>query len=405
MAAIKHLRDRAPVIFAVGAAWVASTLYALVPALMAQSAAPLRMQLNQDGEVPAISALSGGFYNAGMLGLMVVLFVAVVYVPVAIFIANLFERRASFSLVVREEYAATASCVLSSLAMALLVTLLPAVLIGWQSIRLTGELVTGYVVILIVIPLPILAALMTITIGTVFRIGWGAAFLTTLFSFISLPGLLLISSVFRFICASPFLLLLLIFLLRDRIGEMMSAQRARQSFKQNLEAATLNPADASAHYNLGFIYQQRGELDAAAASYRRAIEIDPQDVDSHYQLGRIAREQGRLSEAIADFETVVKLAPTHSQHEIWRETALVYFAARQYQDALEMLDRFLNERPSDAQGRYWRGLTLANLGRADEATQEMQSCIETVRTAPAYKYRSERRWLQLAQNFLRERQA
>ena len=37
-------------------------------------------------------------------------------------------------------------------------------------------------------------------------------------------------------------------------------QRARESFKQNLEAATLNPADASAHYNLGLIHQQRSEL-------------------------------------------------------------------------------------------------------------------------------------------------
>jgi tetratricopeptide (TPR) repeat protein len=246
---------------------------------------------------------------------------------------------------------------------------------------------------------------MTLTLGTVFRIGWGAALLTILLSFLSLLGLPFAVGAFRLICASPFLLLLLIFLLRDRIGEMMSAQRSRQSFKQNLEVATLNPADASAHYNLGFIYQQRGELDAATASYRRAIEIDPQEVDSHYQLGRIAREQGRLNEAITHFETVVRLAPTHSQHEIWRETALVYFAAKQYQDALEMLDRFLNERPSDAQARYWRGLTLANLGRTDEAAQEMQSCIESVRTAPAYKYRSERRWLQLAQNFLRERQA
>jgi hypothetical protein len=31
----------------------------------------------------------------------------------------------------------------------------------------------------------------------------------------------------------------------------------------------------------------------------------------------------------------------------------------------------------------------------------MQACIESVRTAPAYKYRSDRRWLQLAQSFLR----
>ena len=53
------------------------------------------------------------------------------------------------------------------------------------------------------------------------------------------------------ILASPFLLLMLFFLLRGYLARVTRTQRARESFKQNLEAATLNPADASAHYNLG----------------------------------------------------------------------------------------------------------------------------------------------------------
>ena len=131
----------------------------------------------------------------------------------------------------------------------------------------------------------------------------------------------------------------------------------------------------------------------------------PNDADAHYQLGRIAREQGRLEEAREHFESVVRSSPQHSQHEIWRETALLYYSARQYQDALAMLDRFLDARPSDAEGRYWRGLTLAAMGNDDAAEAEMKLCIESVRTAPAYKYRSDRQWLRLAQSFLRERQA
>lgn len=408
LTAIRRLRDRAPVAFAAAAAWLATTLYLLVVLrlfLYAQDGGLGRARPAAGLRAPLGYFSTGGLYYAAMLGVMAVLFLAAIYVPIAVFIANVFERRASFSLVIREEYAPTVACALSAWAVALLVTLLPAVIIGWQSAWLTSEVITGYFLMLGFIPLPIFAALMTLTLGTIFRIGWGAATAATLLSFLSLFGLPLLMQAFTFICASPFLLLLLIFLLRDRIGDVMSAQRARQSFKQNLEAATLNPADASAHYNLGLLYQQRGELEAAAASFRRAVEIDPQDADSNYQLGRIAREQGRLDEAIKYFETVVRQAPAHSQHEVWREIALVYFAAKQYPDALEMLDRFLAERPSDAEGRYWRGMTLYHLGRTAEAAQEMQACIESVRTAPAYKYRTERRWLQLAQNFLRERQA
>jgi tetratricopeptide (TPR) repeat protein len=404
--AIKRLRERAPVAFAVAVAWLMTLLYAMTAAPLfeyAESAWGERdsFEIGGRGLVGWLSfeTLSG----SAMAAVMISLFVAVIYTPFVILIANLFERRASFWLVIREEYAPVVSCALLSLTASLIVTLPAAVIIGWQSAMLRSAAVQGYLVLLFVMPLPVFAALMTLAVGTSFNIGWAAAAVTTLISFLSLLGIPLLTQVATFVCASPFLLLLLVFLLRDKIDDFMGSARARQSFKQNLEAATLNPADASAHYNLGLLYQKRGELDAAVSSFQRAVEIDPQDTDSHYQLGRIAREQGRLNEAIQHFERVVRLEPTHSQHEIWRETALVYYAAGQYQDALEMFDKFLDRRPSDPEALYWRGMTLHKLGRENEATREMQNCVESVRTAPAYKYRADRRWMSLAQNFLRNK--
>lgn len=404
--AFKRLRERSPVAFSVAAAWLFTFLYTISASALSDYAQEGRWSEDvfTGGEaVSSVQILTGTLTEAAMTAVMVVLFVAVVYVPFAILIANLFERRASFSLVIREEYAPVVSCSLLSLTAALLVALPAAAFIGWQSTMLRSETVTAYLVLLIVMPLPIFAALMTITIGTSFRIGWAAAVVTTLVSFLSLLGIPVLTRAASFVCASPFLLLLLIFLLRDKIDDFMGVARARQSFKQNLETATLNPADASAHYNLGLLYQKRGEMGAAAGSFQRAIEIDPTETDAYYQLGRIAREQGHLNEAIQHFERVVQLEPAHSQHEIWRETALVYYAAGQYKDALEMLDKFLDRRSSDAEARYWRGMTLDKLGRDNEAAQEMQNCVESVRTAPAYKYRADRRWMNLAQNFLKEK--
>jgi tetratricopeptide (TPR) repeat protein len=399
--AVRALRERAPVAFAVAAAWLMVLLYRMIADPMIKYAQEGRW----GGETltGGSGALSGTFVSAAMTSVMVVLFVAVVYTPFAILLANLFERRASFALVIREEYAPVVSCSLLSVAASMLVTFPAAIFIGWQSALLRSEFVDSYLTLLAVMPLPIFAALMTITIGTSFRIGWAAAAATALISFLSLVGIPLLMQAVTFVCASPFLLLLLVFLLRDKIDEFVGSARSRQAFKQNLEAATLNPADASAHYQLGLIYQKRGELDAAADSFRRAVEIDPREGDAHYQLGRIARQKRHLDEAIHHFERVVQLDPAHSQHEIWRETALVYYDAGQYMDALQMLDKFLDKRPSDAEARYWRGMILYNLRRENEAVREMQSCVESVRTAPAYKYRADRRWMDMAQSFLNDR--
>ena len=206
---------------------------------------------------------------------------------------------------------------------------------------------------------------------------------------------------FGSVLGSPFLLILLFFLLRGYFADVTRGQRARASFKQNLEAATLNPADASAHYNLGLIHQQRGELEEARKRFERAIEIDADEIDAHYQLGRIAREQGRLSEAIQHFGEVVERNQAHSLHEVWREIGASYLAAGQFEDAREALERFLENRNLDPQGLYLMGRALAGLGRQKEAADSMQACIEAVKTAPAYKYRTEKHWLNEAQQFLR----
>jgi tetratricopeptide (TPR) repeat protein len=206
---------------------------------------------------------------------------------------------------------------------------------------------------------------------------------------------------FSRVLASPFLLLLLFFLLRGYFSGIVSNQRARAAFKQNLEAATINPRDSSAHYNLGLIHQQRGELDQARERFQRAIDVDPDELDAHYQLGRIGRAQNRLPEAIGHFEEVVQRDQSHAQNEIWREIGATYIAAGQYSDARDALEKFLDRRPSDPEGLYLIGRAHAGLGDNQEAASSMEACIEAVKTAPAYKYRTEKRWLHEAQQFLK----
>jgi tetratricopeptide (TPR) repeat protein len=218
------------------------------------------------------------------------------------------------------------------------------------------------------------------------------------------PAFFFLQPIFSMLLGSPFLLLMLFFLLRGYVGEITRTQRARESFKQNLEAATLNPADASAHYNLGLIHQQRGELEAARERFERAIQIDEDEIDAHYQLGRIALQQKRFADAVKNFEQVVARDQAHSQHEIWREVGATYIAASQFDDARDALERFLEQRPSDPEALYLMGRAHAGLGHRREATSAMQACIEAVKTAPAYKYRADKRWLNEAQQFIKSSQ-
>src|SRR5204863_5786163 len=162
-----------------------------------------------------------------------------------------------------------------------------------------------------------------IALRVVLRFGYGQVIGVILIASSSLLLLPLIPNVMRWL-TSPFLLLIVFFILRNFFNDLVSTQRARENFQQNLQAATLNPADASAHYNLGLIHQQRGQYAEAKARFQRAIEIDDEEIDAHYQLGRIAREEQSLADAIKHFDAVVTRNPQHSLSEVWREIGRAY---------------------------------------------------------------------------------
>ena len=339
------------------------------------------------------------FYRVvlGMMGqASPILFLVVVFVPACLLATSLIQRRASFSVLLRQEYASLASCALYAWAAAHLMMMIPAAFLFRP-----GEAdPTALEAALKLVPLPYFVFLFVLGARVVLRVGYGGAMGVVGLGSLSLFALPLLPRL-SFILTSPFLLILVIIRLRNFLGEMVSSQRARADFKRNLEAATLNPADASAHYNLGLIYQQRRQYAEAKASFARSIEIDPDELDAHYQLGRIAREEGRLGEAIGHFDAVVSRNPDHSQNEAWREIGWTYFEAAQYEDARRAFERFIEKRPSDAEGRYRYGLTLHQLGSRDAAATEMRACIEAVRTSPGYKYRAEKHWASEAESFLR----
>ena len=363
-----------------------------------------------------------------------IILIAVVVVPILTLVANIFERRGSFRVVMTQEYAsfvATMFYVITAANIAAIVAtaflhfsgiqaaqvasmiqqsdrmraMLPDTPEAAEAAERLKDATNVSVMFFLTVKLAFLCIGIVAAVRETFRVetlralgisiigGVGAFFISPL-------ALWLFSGIF----GSPFLLFFAFMLLRGYFGEIMSGQRARANFKQNLESATLNPADASAHYNLGLIHQSRGELDAARERFERAVQIDPEEIDASYQLGRIARSQKRYADAIQHFEQVVGRNPAHSQHEVWREIAATYISAGQYEDARTMLEQFLEHRPSDPEGLYLMGRAHAGLGHRREATSLMQECIEAVKTAPAYKYRASKRWMNEAQQFIKSGQ-
>jgi tetratricopeptide (TPR) repeat protein len=391
------------------------------------SQAAFNLVMEKFGVVGPGNGLFSDLFRAGK----VVAFVAIVLVPLLTLVANTFDRRGSFRVVITQEYAPLAATLFYMLMAADIFAILIASFLHYTGMhaqyvafaiqnadQMRGMLPPGpQYEEQLTNPVLLSYGLFTFFqrflfgIGTIigvkdtFRMSAVRAFAVSVVGCLaSLFVLPIAMHLFSGVFGSPLLLVFLFLLLRGYFVDIMGSHRAKAAFKQNLESATLNPADASAHYNLGLVHQSRGELDEAKARFERALEIDPEEVDAAYQLGRIARQQKRYGDAIQNFEHVVARNPAHSQHEVWREVAATYISAGQFEDARTALDQFLEHRPSDPEGLYLMGRAHAGLGHKREATSLMQACIEAVKTAPAYKYRSSKRWLNEAQQFIKSSQ-
>ena len=419
---MRAVRDHASLAPAVFTAILSQFIYVIVTQLLAGNRSTV-----SSGVLVTVALFQSG---------LVLVPVALFLVPLLTMVANMFDRRGSFGVVITQEYAPAASVVFYVLTAVNLGAILIALFFhfsGIQAAQVTEAIRTApewgarfsawfhlapeaqaQMMQLLTDPRMIAENLfggvrflllgigLVIAVREVFRVSAMRAFAITVISALAmLPILAIWGLLFSRVLGSPFLLLMLFLFLRGYITDILRQQRSKASFRRNLEAATLNPADASAHYNIGLIHQQRGELDAARERFERAVQIDEEEIDSHYQLGRIARQQKRWADAVKNFEQVVSRDVAHSQHEIWREVGATYIAAGQFEDARSVLERFLDRRESDPEGLYLMGRAEAGLGHSREATSMMEACINAVKTSPAYKYRLEKRWLNEAQQFLR----
>ena len=324
--------------------------------------------------------------------------IAILFVPCLILLAAMSGANASFGLLLRRDYGPLVTCAL----MAWAASHLPFALAGIAIIPLGLEEKTALGVW--VASAVCFGLLMALGMRMLFALSYAKSLLLVSIAAFSFSIQARFPFAIPFYFLSPCLLIYAYYMVRNNVGDIGLAFRQRQGFRRSMEAATINPRDASAHYQLGLIYQHRRQYAEAISRFQKAVEIAHDETDAHFQLGRIAREQGRLQDAINHFSFVLENDDKHSHSEIWREIGATYLDASMFPDAKEALDKFLERRAYDPEGLYYYGKTLEQLDQHNEAREVFARCIEAVKTMPSYRYREHRKWDKLARDRLAAQQ-
>lgn len=136
----------------------------------------------------------------------------------------------------------------------------------------------------------------------------------------------------------------------------------------------LRPGDATAHYGMGRIDQMGLQFDQAKAEFEESIRLQPQQTEAWFQLGEIALGLNDFDGALADFDKTLARNPNHGGALAGSGQAC--YRQKHYDQALVWLDRAVAAAPDYQPAHYYRGLTLARLGRKDESERELATAAK-----------------------------
>jgi tetratricopeptide (TPR) repeat protein len=193
------------------------------------------------------------------------------------------------------------------------------------------------------------------------------------------------------------------FVLIQRLRSLEERRSRDRDLRAQLQALTLNPRDADAHYQLGLLHWNRGDMVAAQQDFQEAIAIDSKDPAYHYWLGRSYEARQDWVKALSQYEIVYRTDPHFGQGDVFREIGKAYLHSGDVKQAIEFLRFFLQARSTDPQGRYWLGVALEKAGESAQMRSELRTLLEHARSAPRFFRRENRTWITLARNLLRRK--
>ena len=146
---------------------------------------------------------------------------------------------------------------------------------------------------------------------------------------------------------------------------------AAASYRRALE---LDPAYAIAHNNLGVAQYHAGETEAAVDSFRAALSSQPSFVKAWLNLALLLFRGKRLQLALESYRQVLTVEA--EQPVAWNGVGLVLADLKKFEDARNAFGRAIHARPAFAEAHYNLGFTLSNLGDFEGALRATKRALE-----------------------------
>ncbi|RMH70812.1 MAG: tetratricopeptide repeat protein [Gemmatimonadetes bacterium] len=155
-------------------------------------------------------------------------------------------------------------------------------------------------------------------------------------------------------------------------------------------ALKVDPNNPHAHFYLGNVYRERGDLAQAAHHYEQSLKLEPNQIRTLTNLGNIYFYQQDFETAIQYYERAVKLDWGKSglnREYVYNNLGTAYFYRQEFEKAITYLEKAVEIRSDKPDIRCNLGQAYARTGQNEKARFEYQTALQLAPNYPEpYKY-------------------
>jgi tetratricopeptide (TPR) repeat protein len=142
-------------------------------------------------------------------------------------------------------------------------------------------------------------------------------------------------------------------------------ERWEEAMQEYLSAARLDDSNPDYFLAAGKIHQRQGRKTDAAELWRSIIQKHPQHAEAHYQLGLVNEQEGDLSTAWEHFKAAISAAPANTDYRA--HLAQSYYHSELYYQAIREWEAILQQHPDDVVTQLKLARVYQQINRQDKA--------------------------------------
>ncbi|MEM7653925.1 MAG: tetratricopeptide repeat protein, partial [Pseudomonadota bacterium] len=159
------------------------------------------------------------------------------------------------------------------------------------------------------------------------------------------------------------------------LGTLLAQRGALEDAVKSIRrAVSITPSFPEAFFNLGIVHRRRGDLDSAIAAYRRATGLREDYADAWNNLGNALADAGRMEEAALSYRRAIAARPGFP--EAYGNLAGALVSLGEVDDAISTLRKSLTINPDQIDAILTLGDLQRRTGRYDHAAESFRHILK-----------------------------